>query len=494
VAAGAGPARTALALLRIPVASVRWRATLVGVAVVAIALTVGAVGLVSLLRSSMREGVETTAGAQLNDVASLLRVGPLPAQLPAGRGDTYTQVVAADGSVLASSADLGRRGPISTIKGGEDGLVIHTLPALSGGESAGAVDADGPFLVLAQQYSGVPASAGGPVTVYVAASLHPVIAATHTVEIGLLGGLPVLVVLVGALIWVFGGVALRPVEAIRAEVADISGRDLHRRVPVPPTKDEVAQLAQTMNAMLDRLETAAAAQNRFVADASHELRSPLAALRASLEVAAAHPDQASWSAVAGDALDETRRLQRLIDDLLALASSHPGRARTRREEVDLDEIVMSEARRLRAAGCVDIDLRRVSGGRVEGDSDQLARVVQNLMDNAQRHAESRVSVELTSDPESVLLVVENDGPPIPADERERIFEPFARLDESRSQDSGGAGLGLAIVKEIVSQHGGRVSVADTRSGARFEVRLAALGGSVPERRLSGAHQGDDRTG
>ena len=312
-----------------------------------------------------------------------------------------------------------------------------------------------------------------------AATLHSVVAATTTVSWALVAGLPVLVALVAGLIWVFGGRALRPVEAIRAEVADISGHDLHRRVPEPATEDEVAQLARTMNQMLDRIEASAVAQQRFVADASHELRSPLAALRATLEVAVAHPSASSWPAVAAEALDESRRLQRLVEDLLVLASVDATRQANRRQEVDLDELVLLDARRRRNEEVV-IDLHRLSGGRVWGDPDQLARVVRNLMDNGQRHAARQISVELGTADQEVVLAVQDDGPGIPSDERQRLFERFARLDEARSEDEGGTGLGLAIAKEIVGAHGGTISIADSRCGARFEVRLPGLVPDGPE--------------
>ena len=454
--------------------SVRARTTLVGAVVVAVALATGAVGLVSLLRTSMTEGVETTARAQLNDVASLLHLGQLPAQLPSGRGDTLTQVVSADGKVLATSATLLAATPISRLHPGEEGVVIHTIPTLTGGPLEGGGDSDGPYLLLAQQF---PARTGlttaGPVTIYVAATLHPVEAATTTITLALSAGLPVLVLLVAGLVWILGGRALRPVEAIRAEVADISGHDLHRRVPEPATRDEIANLAQTMNQMLDRLEASSSAQRRFVADASHELRSPLSAIQATLEVAVTHPESASWSTVASDALDETKRLRRLVDDLLLLAKTDSEGATEHREDVDLDEIVLREARTNTAGSRVDLDLHKVSAGRVQGDRDQLTRVVLNLLDNARRHATNLVAVELTTKAGTVALAVQDDGPGIPPLERERIFERFARVDEARDQDVGGAGLGLAIAKEIIEAHGGAISVADSASGARFEVTLPA---------------------
>jgi signal transduction histidine kinase len=487
------PAHTRLfkAAFRGRFTSVRARTTLVGVVVVGGALAVGAVGLLGLLRASMSEGVETTARAQLNDVSSLLRLGQLPAQLPSGRGDTFTQVVASDGRVLATSATLLTSAPMSHQHPGEEGAVISTIPTLSGGAIEDGSDSDGPYLLLAQSFPAPPGpSIGGPVTVYVAATLHPVVAATRTVGLALAAGLPVLTILVAGLIWIFGGRALRPVEAIRAEVSDISGHDLNRRVPEPQTRDEVAHLARTMNEMLDRLESYAGAQHRFVADASHELRSPLASLQTTLEVALAHPATASWPLVVTEALEESQRLQRLVEDLLVLARVDENGQPEGQEEVDLDDIVLLDTRRRRPCG-VEIDLHRVSAGRVLGSPDQLARVVHNLMDNAQRHATARIVLELSTNPENVLLVVQDDGPGVAREERDRVFDRFARLDEARSQDSGGTGLGLAIAKEIVRAHGGTICIADSRAGARFEVRLPALVPEIADRCESVAINDDD---
>ncbi|MHB1534478.1 MAG: sensor histidine kinase [Acidimicrobiales bacterium] len=456
------------------VGSVRARATLVSVVVVGAALAVGALALVSLLRASMQEGVETTVATQLNDVSSLLRLGQLPQTLPSGRGATFTQVVGPGGRVLATSATLLGTRPISHLRPSEDGTVITTVPTLSERRRDRGSDAEGPYLLLAETLPAPLGHAGatGPVTVYVAGSLRPVREAVATVGVALALGLPLLVTLVGALVWIIGGRALRPVESIRAEVADISGHDLHRRVPEPASTDEVARLARTMNRMLDRLEASSDAQRQFVADASHELRSPLAVLQATLEVALAHPDDSMWPAVAADAVEEARRLHRLVEDLLLLARTGDTSQPNRMEPVDLDELVLSEGRRRRnRGGPVALDLHRVSGGRVRGDRDQLARVVHNLLDNGYRHARSRVSVELSSADSTVLLVVADDGPGIAPADRARVFERFARLDEARSQDDGGTGLGLSIARGIVTAHGGTIEITDSPVGARFTVRL-----------------------
>ncbi len=464
------------------VASLRAKATLVGVLAVSVALCLGAVGLVSELRSAMTEGIEVTARTQLDDVVSLLRAGSLPAQLPAGRGDTLTQIVGAGGRVLAWSSPSLSTGPISRVQPGEEGAQLSKVDGVPGATSGADAQPEGPYLVLAQQVpatglsggaaDGEVASAPGPtVTVYVAATLHPVDQATATVAWSLAAGLPVVIGLVAILIWLLAGRTLRPVEAIREEVADISGDDLHRRVPVPDSHDEVARLAETMNEMLDRLQTAADAQRRFVSDASHELRSPLAVLQATLEIALAHPGDIPWPVVAADALGEAGRLQGLVEDLLLLASLENGAESRRQEDVDLDEVVMEEIRRRRPISRVVFDPGRVSAARVTGSRRQLARVVQNLIDNAERHAAGVVLVELSEQDGWACLVVADDGPGIPPGKRDWVFDRFARIDEARSPDAGGSGLGLAITREIVLAHGGSIRVADSKRGARLEVVL-----------------------
>lgn len=464
------------------VASLRARATLVGVLAVSVALCLGAVGLVSELRSAMTEGIEVTARSQLDDVASLLRAGTLPAQLPAGRGDTITQIVGAGGRVLAWSSPSLSTSPISRAQPGEEGVQLSRVDGVPGAASGADAQPEGPFLVLAQRVPAEGLSVGGAdgqvasalgstVTVYVAATLHPVDQATATVAWSLAAGLPVVIGLVAILIWLLAGRTLRPVEAIREEVADISGDDLHRRVPVPDSHDEVARLAETMNEMLDRLQAAADAQRRFVSDASHELRSPLAVLQATLEIALAHPGDIPWPVVASDALGEAGRLQGLVEDLLLLASLENGSQSRRQEDVDLDEVVMEEIRRRRPTSRVVFDPSRVSAARVDGNRRQLARVVQNLIDNAERHAAGVVTVELSEEDGSARLVVADDGPGIPPGRREWVFDRFARIDEARSLDAGGSGLGLAITREIVLAHGGGIRVADSNLGARLEVVL-----------------------
>jgi signal transduction histidine kinase len=231
-----------------------------------------------------------------------------------------------------------------------------------------------------------------------------------------------------------------------------------------------------MNAMLDRLEAAQAQQRQFVSDASHELRSPIAAIRQHAEVALAHPDRILAPDLAATVLSENRRVERLVDDLLTLARADERLLVVAPRSLDLDDIVFAEVEQRRTATAMVVDAHHVSAGRVTGDTRALRRMVRNLLDNAARHARSRVDVALSTTHDGVVLVVSDDGSGVPFGERSRIFERFVRLDDSRARDGGGTGLGLAIVAEVVAAHRGTVRVADADGGgARFEVVLPADG-------------------
>lgn len=444
-------------------ATVRVRITLAAVLVVGVALAIGGSWLVSAQRNSLTENVGTTATLRSRDIALTIADGDFPDVLAVPRGDeNLVQVVDASGTVVASSANIRGAPRLSTLSPGPTGTASR-----DGDLSEG----DGPFRVVARRVS----TSSGDYTVYVAGTLEGVDESTSSLVRLLLIGLPGLLVLVGVTTWVLTGRALRPVEAIRREVEAIGAEDLHRRVPEPSTVDEIARLARTMNAMLGRLEDSTERQHRFVADASHELRSPLTGIRAQLEVDLAHPELADWQTTEREVLDDTVRLQRLVDDLLALAAADASVVdAAHREPVDLDEIVLTEARRLRSRTGHRVDTSAVSGAQVVGNADQLVRAVHNLLDNAVRHAHSTVTVTLNETDSAAVLTVADDGSGIPPDQRDRIFERFARLDGSRSSDDGGTGLGLAITHEVVVGHGGSILV-DSTPGARFTVSLPVAG-------------------
>jgi signal transduction histidine kinase len=320
---------------------------------------------------------------------------------------------------------------------------------------------------------GVRAWTSDPATVYVATSLKLADGTTVLVRSSLLVGAPLLLALVAAMTWMAVGRSLRPVEAIRSEVADISSSDLTRRVPVPAGNDEIGLLAGTMNAMLDRLQSAAERQRRFVADASHELQSPLAAVRTDLEVALAHPQQTRWPDAARRLLEQNIRMQRLVSDLLFVARSDGNPARSHPRPVDLHEVVLDETTQLACGTAVRVDTSAVRPAFVLGRRDDLARAVRNLLDNAARHATCTVRVALGCEDGVVRLVVADDGPGVRPEDRDRIFERFTRLDHARHRSTGGTGLGLAIVHDIVAQHHGSVAVQDSDVGARFVLTLPA---------------------
>jgi signal transduction histidine kinase len=268
---------------------------------------------------------------------------------------------------------------------------------------------------------------------------------------------------------------LRPVEAIRRRVATITAQELHARVPVPAARDEVAALAATMNAMLDRLEAAADAQRRFVADASHELRSPLATIQVGLDILAGTATAGATRLLRLQA--EAQRLGKLVADLLLLARVDEHALALRHDDVDLDDLAYAERDRLRAEHPVLRVVSKIEPVRVSGDADRLERAVRNLGDNAARHAAAEVTLAVWADSEGAHLVVADDGPGIEPADRQRVFERFVRLDDSRARDGGGSGLGLAISREIVAGHGGDISVADDlpgtdhHGGAVFHLRL-----------------------
>lgn len=281
--------------------------------------------------------------------------------------------------------------------------------------------------------------------------------------------MPLLLATVALVTWRVTGHALRPVEEIRAEVAAISDRDLHRRVPVPATRDEVARLAETMNATLDRLEASGIRQRQFIADASHELRSPITVLRTQLEVALAVRDPELWPELIGGALEDIERLQHLAADLLLLAridAAQPVAA----VPLDLTALVR-EAVEGRLGDRVPVGVDLEADVEVTASALWLGRVVTNLVDNAQRYADRSVGVTLRTTARGAVLEVVDDGPGIPAADRERIFERFTRLDDSRSRDHGGAGLGLAIARDLSTHHGGTLTAEDCAGGARLVLRL-----------------------
>jgi signal transduction histidine kinase len=309
-------------------------------------------------------------------------------------------------------------------------------------------------------------------TVLVGQSMDEIDDGTEAAGAALIVGLPLLTIVVGVATFLFVGRTLRPVEAMRRQAATISVSNLHTRLPVPTATDEVAALATTMNSMLDRIEAASAAQHRLVADASHELRSPLATIHAGLDLLGNAQLPTGASTHVTRMRRESARMGRLIDDLLLLARADESGLRLRQEDVDLDDVVYAERDRITAE---HPDLRvdaQVTPVRVVGDAHHLQRVLRNLVDNAARHAHRTITISLVAKGDEAELAVRDDGPGIPPEELDRVFDRFVRLDEDRSRQGGGTGLGLPIAREIVTAHGGTLTAEQTRGGgATLRIRL-----------------------
>lgn len=433
--------------------------------VVAGALVLTSALTLVVLRRTLVQNVDDAIRRRAQDVADLVVQGSLPKSLSAaGEEASIVQVVDAKGEVLATTTNLEGRGPILRGRAVRDeARTVTGLPVPDEREDQ--------FRVVTQ----VVDTPEGPVTVSAADSMESVSNSVDAVWRALLIGFPFMLVVVALTSWYVVGRALRPVEAIRRQVDDISANDLSRRVPQPATDDEIGRLAETMNAMLDRLESFTERQRRFVADASHELQSPLAASMADLELAMADPDAAAWEETAAGVAADAQRLTRLVQDLLFLAQSDGKVASTPQTLVDLDDIVRAEVARSSGHDAIPVDVARVRPAEVRGDAGQLARVLRNLLDNATGYARSQITVELDTSGDTVTMVVADDGPGVASELQGRIFERFARADDSRSRDTGGTGLGLAIAKEIVERHGGTITLEQDGSaaGARFVVRIPA---------------------
>jgi signal transduction histidine kinase len=433
--------------------TVRVRATIGAVVVVGVASVGGAVALVSVVHDNLVGNVRNNVEVRAREIASTLTAGGRPGLAVSAPDEQLIQVLDADGGVLDASTNLTGRPAVADLRPGD---VREIQPGLD----------EDPFLAVAV--------AAGPVTVVVARALSDPVDSTMLLVNLLVVGIPVLLAIVGATTWLVVGRSLAPVAAITREVDAISAAELHRRVPEPGSGDEIAALAHTMNRMLGRLQHASASQRRFVSDASHELRTPVATIRHRAEVAQVHPDRTTVAGLAGFVQEEAVRLQVLIDDLLLLARVDEAGLVLRRAAVDLDDVVFAEAARLRATTPLRIDVARVSAGRVVGDQAALRRMVRNLADNAARHATSAVALAVRDEENTVSLLVDDDGPGIPVPERQRVLGRFVRLADARARDEGGTGLGLAIVAEIAAAHGGTFLIADAPlGGARAHVVLPA---------------------
>jgi signal transduction histidine kinase len=442
--------------------SLRLRITAGALAVVIVAFCGAGLLVIGFVERQMRDQIDTALIADADFTKRLITSG---SGLPTDEGptDLYVQFLATDGRVLGA------------------GTAAEGVPALAEPSAA-----DGPRLatrhdpilgdlrVLRDHPPG-----NEDVTLVLARSA----ASVAEMRTSLVRLLVVLVavgsVVLGALIWTVVGRALHPVDQMRRRVDVIGTGDLHQRLPAPGTGDELDQLAATLNDLLERLDAAVARENQFVADASHELRTPITSVRTLLESEAADPTAVVRTRA--EALARLAQLQELVDDLLLLVRTEGGPPRAF-APVDVDELVLGQARQLARTTNLRVDTTRVSGGQVAGRDTDLGRLVDNLTTNAARYARTQVAFAVQTVDDTVELTVADDGPGIPVADRQRIFERFGTLDDMRTNGRSGAGLGLSIASAIAATHGGSIEVDDgPGGGARFTVRLPAFRAGAPAR-------------
>lgn len=450
----------------------RARVTLIAALGLLVALVAGDLLLFNTLRVSLTRSVDDTARSGASEVAALIDASRLPNPVPVAAGTVTIQVLDPAGRITDVSPGADRLVPIvsrsqaAALANGDSAVLVHgapfDMPSLL---RVAVVRADGGDLVIAA----VPYSSA-------ADSLSVVARA-------LLFGTPVLFIVFAGAIWLVTGSTLRPIGALRRGAAQVTGTSVPADLPVPEARDEVRLLAQTLNDMLSRLAAAQQRQRSLVSDTAHELRSPIASIRAQLEVALDHPSGQDWAQTAGDVLADTLRLSRLAEDLLLLARLDEQAAMSRPgipvDLADLADVVLA-----RYAGArVPVTVLRADGADtaghgvaarapgmlclVAGNRDPLDRMLVNLIDNAVRYAKSSVVASVSRSDTWVELVVTDDGPGIPEADRERAFDRFARLDDARSrdgEDAGGAGLGLAIVRATAQAYGGTARLEDNQAG------------------------------
>jgi signal transduction histidine kinase len=436
--------------------SVRVRITAVASLFVLLVTAVGSVVIVAMITHTISHSLIDSARQDAAAIDAQLRRGVRPASAATtGRNDVVVQLLDTSGRVVAS--DRPER----------LGVPLRTTPGVT--ESAVVPGLHDTFTLVARR-----ATANDRVALIIVGRSTEQRDETRAESAGILAvAVPLVVLALGLILWFSVGRALRPVEVMRDEADTITGAHLRRRLAEPGGDDEIPRLARTLNAMLDRIDEGQRLQRQFVSDASHELRSPLAVIRQSAEIARAYPDRVDIGSLADDVLAESDRLEHLVTALLLLARLEGDGGED--EVVDLDDVVLVEVARAKARGDVTVDAHGVGAGRTRGSAVLLGQVVRNLLDNACRHATSTVTVSLRQDGETVVLDVADDGTGIEPADRDRVFDRFVRLDEARARDEGGSGLGLAIVRKIVDASGGSVEIAETSSrGARFTVRLPGV--------------------
>jgi signal transduction histidine kinase len=414
--------------------SIRAKVTAIAVLLTAVALALMSVGVYLLQRQTLMNGLEESLVLEADALLNTPPLGSIPTTLD---DDLIAQVVVS-GEVVASTPNIEVNEPLTGT-----GTRLIDLPI-----------GDDTYMVVTRSSEDL--------TVHIGAPIDDIDHASQGLSRNLAFFAPLTVAAVGGIVWWLVGRTLAPVERIRLEAAAINAQSLNRRVPDPKSGDEISALAGTMNQMLDRVEQGVDSQRRFVADASHELRTPLTRLRSSLEVDLAHPETADCWATISSTLEETVGMQRLVDDLLVLAT---GGSSSPLETVRIDDLVRDQVESMGVR--FELDLSATS---VMGHPKELSRAVRNLLDNATRHGKPPFGVTVFERDGQSHVMVSDHGPGIPHLSRDAVFERFTTLDESRA--GGGVGLGLAISREIIQRHGGSLDIdPDYAGGSRFHITI-----------------------
>lgn len=437
----------------------RARLMIIGVAGLAVALTAGNIILYLVLSLAVNRTLDNEARASASDVVALVNKGTPPDPLPIS-GAQVVQIIDSDHRVVDGSVNADRLTPL--LHPDELQTALSGSAVVISGSRAGLA---GPLRAVAE-----PAGPGGSqVTVVVAQQVGDVEAGTGILRTALLISAPLLLAVLALIAWYVIGRTLRPVELLRQGAERISGSGRAERLPVPRSDDEIAALAVTLNRMLDRLTAARARQGSFVADAAHELRSPLASIRVQLEVAQRIGDSGSLT---DDLMIDIERLSALVEDLLLLARADAD-TRGPANPIDFDaQELLAEMAAGRSGGRVPVDTEAGPPVTVNADRNEIRRAVANLVDNAVRHADAGVLVRVSATAETATIQVIDDGPGIDPVDRQRVFQRFTRLDDARDRDGGGSGLGLAIVAEVVRRANGTVELAESRGGKGLEARIS----------------------
>lgn len=450
--------------------SIRARLTLFFVISIAVVLAFTGVALVSLVHRSLVNNATNQVSNVMAQVEARLASTPLPSTGPLVLpmvGDVVVQVTDPHGrSVWAVSSAIADQPVLARARA--DNAATTGLVAVEVRHRADA----SVLAALSQSTVQSITTSRGPALIF---GFVDGTSITHSVGVLLVSvavSFPLLLVLAGGLIWLGLGLALAPVESIRRRVERIAARDLSERVPVTGGDDEIARLARTVNEMLDRLESANRFQQEFVSNVSHELRSPLTTLLATVERASNVAERADWGSVAETITREGRRLDALIDDLFWLARNDEGQIELRHVDVDLDDLLFEEAQRVRSMTELAVDTSAVTPTRVVGDPATLKRMIRNVVDNAVRYASAGLTFEARYDLDDAVVRIGDDGVGIDVATSARFFQRFVRSDPARARASGGTGLGLAIVADVAARHGGSARFVEVASGSCLELRLS----------------------